>query len=116
MIRINIRRQLLYRSSLGLVSALTILIWLLLGSSLLGYRLVSVHGTSMEPALREGDAILMKYREPFEIETGDIVTLQDSSQDWITHRVITVQFLKQEDYLLKTKGGHRLLSRVVGGR
>jgi len=58
----------------------------------------------MQPALGEGDALLMKYRKSLEIETGSIVTLQDPGQGWITHRLITVQPFSEEDYLLKTRG------------
>ena len=100
----GIRRQLLKWSLVGLVLVPTVFLWLLVGSSFFGYRLVSVHGTSMQPALCEGDALLMKYRKSLEIETGSIVTLQDLGQGWITHRLITVQPFSKENYLLKTRG------------
>ena len=104
MIRINSRRQLLYWTLLGIVSAVALFGWLIVGSSFFGYRLVSLHGTGMQPNLYDGDALLMKYRKSSEIETGSIVALQDPGEGWITHRIVTIQPFSEVNYLLKTRG------------
>lgn len=104
MIRLNFSQQLLYKVLLVTVSVFTILVWLMVGSTLFGYRLVSVHGTSMQPNLYEGDAVLMRHTKSIEIEIGSIVTLQDPDEGWIIHRVITIEPFSEENYLLKTKG------------
>ncbi len=104
MIRIIAPQQLLYRVLLVTVSVIAILTWLILGSTLFGYRLVSIHGTSMQPNLYEGDALLMRHTKSIEIGIGSIVTLQDPGNGWITHRVITVEPFSEETYLLKTRG------------
>ena len=96
--------QLMYKVLLVLVSFITILIWLMLGSSLFGYRISSVHGTSMQPNLYNGDAVLMKYTKSIEIEIGSIVSLQDPSEGWIIHRVIAREPFSKDSYLLKTRG------------
>jgi len=96
----NICHQLLKWSLAGF----TVLLWLLIGSSLFGYRLVSLQGTSMEPALCHGDALWTKRVDPSEVKVGDIVNLQYPSLGSITHRVINVQPIPYEGYLLETKG------------
>jgi len=81
----------------------TIFLWLVIGSSLFGYRLVSLQGASMEPALRHGDALWTKCVDPAELKVGDIVCLEYPSLGAITHRVINVQ-PSRNGYLLETKG------------
>lgn len=100
----NINRQLLKWSLVGLVLAPTIFLWLVVGSSLFGYRLVSITGTSMEPALYHGDTLWTKSLDPAEVKVGDIVILQHPALGLISHRVTKVQPLSQEGYLLETKG------------
>jgi len=87
-----------------LVLAPTILVWLVVGSSFFGYHLVVSQGSSMEPLLRNGDALWLKQVNPSQVKVGDIVTLQHPNEGWITHRLIKVQSLPQEGYLLVTKG------------
>ena len=100
----NINRQLLKWSLVCLVLAPTIFLWLVAGSSLFGYRLVSITGTSMEPALYHGDTLWTKRLDPAEVKVGDIVILQHPALGQISHRVTKVQPLSQEGYLLETKG------------
>lgn len=100
----NINRQLLKWSLVCLVLAPTIFLWLVAGSSLFGYRLASLIGTSMEPALYHGDALWTKCLDPAEVKVGDIVILQHPALGRIAHRVTKVQPLSREGYLLETKG------------
>lgn len=44
-----------------------------MGSLFFGYRPVSIQGTSMKPALLDGDQLWVKYLEPAEVKVGDIV-------------------------------------------
>ncbi len=54
---------------------LTIIIMLALTPSFLGYRPVRTFGSSMEPALHDGDALLVKHVDAAKVRVGDIVTL-----------------------------------------
>ena len=74
------------------------------GGALFGYHLVGAYGISMEPALHHGDALWVKYREPAHVKVGDIVTLQHISEEWITHRVVHIEPLPSDDYLVVTRG------------
>ena len=100
----NIRRQLLRGALLGLILAPTILIWLVLGSFFFGYYPVASHGNSMEPALRDGDAIWVRQLDIAKVNVGDIVTLHYPGEGLITHRVVGVELLPQGSYLVVTKG------------
>ena len=62
--RNSLRVQLLRCSLLGLVLAPTILIWSAVGSLFFGYRPVGIQGTSMEPALLDGDELWVKHVKP----------------------------------------------------
>jgi len=100
----NIHRQLLRRSLLGFVLAAIILIWFAVGSLFFGYSLLIGHGSSMEPTLHNGDIIWVKQLDVTDVKVGDIVTLSPAGRESVTHRVIRVQPLLQEGYLLETKG------------
>lgn len=100
----NTRHQLLKWSLAGFVLVPTFLVWLLIGSSLFGYRPVSINGISMEPALHHGDALWTKCLAPGEVKVGDIVCLEDPIYGLITHRLIKVQSLPKQRYLLETRG------------
>jgi signal peptidase I len=62
------------------------------------YRVLSVAGGSMEPAIDRGDAIVL-IRPPVRLEVGDVVTLQ-ANDTLVTHRVVAVT----ADGSFKTKG------------
>ena len=100
----NIRTQLLRWSLLSLVLVPTILVWFVVGSIPFGYHLVISHGSSMEPLLRDGDAILVKQLDVTNVEVGDIVTLSPPGEQLVTHRLIKVQPLSQGGFLLVTNG------------
>jgi len=58
----------------------------------------------MEPALRDGDQLWVKYLEPDEAKVGDIVALQDPVLGWIAHRLVSLEPLPNGNYLVVTKG------------
>ena len=70
----------------------------------LGYYPVSTYGNSMEPALRDGDGLLVKDVAPIKVRFGDIVVLQHQSIGPVAHRVIRIESLSQGDLLFQTKG------------
>ncbi len=78
--------------------------WSVVGAHFFGYRFVTAHGGSMEPVLRDGDIIWVRFVDAIDLKAGDIVTLQDPENGWITHRVVEVKPLFRERYLVVTKG------------
>ena len=74
------------------------------GAFFFGYHPVITHGSSMEPALQEGDTIWVKHLDVADVKVGDIVMLSSLGRHWVIHRVIKAQPLPQEGYLLETKG------------
>jgi len=100
----NIRHQFLPGVLLGLILAPTIFIWLVLGSFFFGYYPVVSHGNSMEPALRDGDAIWVKQLDIAKVNVGDIVSLPYAGEGLITHRVVHMESLSQGSYIVVTKG------------
>jgi len=75
-----------------------------LGSCFFGYYPVASHGNSMEPALRDGDAIWVRQLDIAKVNAGDIVTFHYPGEGLITHRVVSVELLPQGSYLVVTKG------------
>ena len=69
-----------------------------------GYRPVSALGTSMEPTLRNGDALWVRHLDPADVKVGHIVNLADPIGGWIAHRVISVELLPQGNYHVVTRG------------
>lgn len=83
----------------ALVTALVLV--LALGYGLIDnrwYRVLSVEGGSMQPAIERGDAIVL-VRPPQRLEVGDIVTLQ-AEDTLVTHRIVAVA----DDGSFTTKG------------
>jgi signal peptidase I len=66
----------------------------------------------MEPTLRDGDMIWLKYPTAADIRVGDIVTLSSPESGSITHRVVQIQRLSPSGYLLETKGDANWLTEV----
>ena len=108
----NVRRQLLRGSLIGLLLTPIILTCFVAGSFFFGYRCVTAHGSSMEPALRDGDMIWVKYLDVADVKVGDIVILSSPDERSIAHRVIKVQPLLQKGYLLETKGDANWLAEA----
>ena len=97
-------KQLLWWCLLVLVLASTLLIWVDAGSAFFGYSTGVGYGTSMEPALHDGDALWVKYLNPTEVKVGDIVTLQLPNKEPITHRVVRIYRTSNGSYSLETRG------------
>ena len=100
----NVSHQVFRGVLLGLVLVLTLLIWVAVGTGLLGYQAVNARGASMEPALQDGDALWVKQLDIADVKVGDIVTLENASVESITHRVIKIEPLSSGSYLVLTKG------------
>jgi signal peptidase I len=70
---------------------------------------VVAQGISMKPAIREGDILIFKGTDPYEIEVGDIIIfkvpeeLEDILPQKITHRVIEKK-TTEEGVIFRTKG------------
>jgi signal peptidase len=63
---------------------------------LFGYRAVVLGGGSMEPALQSGSLLISRAAQPYELESGDVVTFQHpSGGTTITHRILSV---REESY------------------
>jgi len=58
----------------------------------------------MEPTLRDGDQLWVKYVDPAEAKVGDIVAIQDPVWGKITHRLVSVESLPNGSYLIVTRG------------
>jgi signal peptidase len=97
---------------MGFLLAVTILGWSVIGAHFFGYRFVTAHGGSMEPVLRDGDMIWVRFVDAVDIEAGDIVTLENPENGLITHRVVEVRPLFQERYFLVTKGDANWLTET----
>lgn len=80
------------------------------GALLFGYRFTGTFGTSMEPTLHDGDMIWLKRANIAEVRIGDVVTLFSPEFGSITHRLIDMEPVSGERYLVETKGDANLLS------
>ena len=102
---VKTRRQLLYWSSLVLISAVIIFIWFAVGLYLSGYRLISVHGTSTEIDLYDGDALLSRYHSPSGIQRGNIIAIESLDEGWKFYLVEAITPFAENDSLLRTRSG-----------
>ncbi len=57
-------------------------------TSLFGFRIYKVMTGSMEPTIKISDTILIKKSNNY--KKNDIVTYKDSSNEYVTHRIISV--------------------------
>jgi hypothetical protein len=102
---VRTRRTLLYWSSVVLISAVIIFIWVAVGLYLSGYRLISVHGTSTEIDLYDGDALLSRYQSPSEIQRGNIIAIEYLDEGWKFYLVEAITPFEEENVLLRTTSG-----------
>ncbi len=103
-------RQVLRGALIGFL-LVPILFTFFAGSALLfGYRFTGTFGTSMEPTLHDGDMIWLKRADIAEVRIGDVVTLSSPEFGSITHRLIDMEPVSGERYLVETKGDANLLS------
>lgn len=96
------------RKSLGIgflviVSLVTILIWVTVFSCFFGYQVIDARGVSMEPSLRDGDALWAKQLTVSEVKAGDVVTL-GLGEESITHRVVEIEPVSDGTYHIVTRG------------
>ncbi len=98
-------RKLLYRSSLALISVVIIFIWFSVGLYFSGYRLISVHGTSTEIDLSDGDALLSRYQSPSDIQSGNIIAIESLDAGWKFYLVEAITPLAGDNLLLRTISG-----------
>lgn len=68
---------------------------------LMGYQTMAVLSGSMEPEIPVGSVVYVKETDPQELEVGDIITYQLSSDTVVTHRIVEIDDSKQE---IITKG------------
>ena len=73
-----------------LVCAVVILALLLVGSRFIGFQVFTVLSGSMEPNYHVGSLIYVKAVDPFELESGDVITFMLSEETVATHRIIEV--------------------------
>ena len=73
------------------------------GIELFGYRAYVITSDSMEPAINNGDAIVVKNCEEEDLQTGDVITFEQN-QKIITHRIQKIeedQTTKEKTYITK---------------
>ena len=72
--------------------------------ALLGFTTMVVTSGSMEPAIRVGDAVLMRPPAPGEIRNGDVITFKPfGSRGLVTHRVVATSEIEGNPYF-QTQG------------
>ena len=82
----------------------TLIVLMSIGVGFFGYLPASIQGTSMEPTLRDGDALFLKRVEAQDINIGDIVALRHINKGQIAHRVVKIEPLLGGDILFQTRG------------
>ena len=73
-----------------LVAVVVILALLLVGARLIGLQVFTVLSGSMEPAYHVGSLIYVKDVDPFELESGDVITFMLDEDTVATHRIVEV--------------------------
>ncbi len=72
--------------------------------ALLGYSTMVVTSGSMEPAIRVGDAVMMRPPAPGEVRDGDVITFKPfGSLGLVTHRVVATSEIEGNLYF-QTQG------------
>ena len=92
----------------GLFISTIVMAALVFGSSalpaLFGYNTMVVTSGSMEPAIRVGDAVVMRPPSPGAIRSGDVITFKPfGSVGLVTHRVVTTSEIEGNLYF-QTQG------------
>lgn len=73
-----------------LVAVVVILALLLVGARLIGLQVFTVLSGSMEPTYHVGSLIYVKNVDPFELESGDVITFMLDEDTVATHRIVEV--------------------------
>ena len=89
-----------------LVAVVVILALLLLGARLIGLQVFTVLSGSMEPTYHVGSLIYVKDVDPFELESGDVITFMLDEDTVATHRIVEVVPDESDSAVVrfKTKG------------
>lgn len=114
--RRELRLQVLQGVFIGFLLIPILFISFASGALLFGYRFTGTFGTSMEPTLHNGDMIWVKHVNIAEVMIGDVVMLSSPESGSISHRVIGMELVSRERYLVETKGDANLVSEhwIVG--
>lgn len=73
-----------------LVAAVVVLAVLLAGARLVGLQVFTVLSGSMEPAYHVGSLIYVKDVDPYDLESGDVITFLVDEDTVATHRIVGV--------------------------
>ena len=73
-----------------LVAVVVILALLLVGARLIGLQVFTVLSGSMEPTYHVGSLIYVKDVDPYELESGDVITFMLDEDTIATHRIVEV--------------------------
>ena len=73
-----------------LVALVVIVALLLVGARLTGLQVFTVLSGSMEPTYHVGSLIYVKDVDPFELESGDVITFMLDENTVATHRIVEV--------------------------
>ena len=89
-----------------LVVLVVILAILLVGARLVGLQVFTVLSGSMEPTYHVGSLIYVKDVDPFELESGDVITFMLDENTVATHRIVEVVPDEEDDSVVRfrTKG------------
>ena len=89
-----------------LVALIVIVALLLVGARLIGLQVFTVLSGSMEPAYHVGSLIYVKDVDPFELESGDVITFMLDENTVATHRIVEVVPDEEDDSVVRfrTKG------------
>lgn len=100
--RLLVRRVFVLSASLAAVAAVAWLV-LLFGTRAIGLEAALANGTSMEPALHHGDALVLGDADPASIHVGDVVWALH--EGWpIMHRVVEIYSDPGGERIVVTKG------------
>ena len=89
-----------------LVALVVIIALLLVGARLFGLQVFTVLSGSMEPTYHVGSLIYVKDVDPFELESGDVITFMLDENTVATHRIVEVVPDEEDDSVVRfrTKG------------
>ena len=89
-----------------LVALVVIVALLLVGARLIGLQVFTVLSGSMEPTYHVGSLIYVKDVDPFELESGDVITFMLDENTVATHRIVEVVPDEEDDSVVRfrTKG------------
>ena len=89
-----------------LVAVIVLLAVLLVGTRVAGLKAYTVLSGSMEPTYQVGSLIYVKDVDPFELESGDVITFMLDENTVATHRIVEVVPDEEDDSVVRfrTKG------------